>query len=120
MENILENLHFLKLIYTSSKKFRNILIDNSNKKQLHSLCEIIYNTLEGNLIINYDDLKKISKHKKILRAIADKSVSLNKKKTFLKNKFSIIKFLLPKLFSLLRENDNGSHSKNDSGSIQPS
>jgi hypothetical protein len=118
MENVLENFDFLKIIYTSNKKIRNILIDNASKKQINSLCEVVLNTLNGNVEIKYDDLKKLSKHKHVLRLIIKKNTQIAKKKSLLKNKSSILKFLLPKIFNKLKQND-ASHSQNDISTIQP-
>ena len=77
----IKNINYLKLLTDYSKKspkqFK-ALLDNSNDQELKAITEIIFNLLQGHL--KCKGVKKLKKHKNILRNIADRTCSNKKTK----------------------------------------
>ena len=96
MNRIKNNKDFLNLLCKSNKKkFRIFLIQNASKEQIYSICEIVLNILNGNLKVS--DKNKLSKKRKLLRKIIQKS-SL-KKKRYLIQKGGFLEILIPSIVS---------------------
>ena len=95
MNRIKNNKDFLNLLCKSKKKFRKFLIQNASKEQIYSICEIVLNILNGNLKVS--DKNKLSKKRKLLRKIIQKS-SL-KKKRYLIQKGGFLEILIPSIVS---------------------
>src|ERR1700761_1501803 len=55
-----------------TKKSRNNLLKHAKKCVIDSISEIAVNCLNGNIPLENCDLKKLSRHKKVLRQIASK------------------------------------------------
>ena len=74
--------NFLYILARSHPSQKKALIRTASNEQLKSLCEICLNVLGGNIPIN---LQKLKKYKKLLRALADKKFSVQRKKRILLN-----------------------------------
>lgn len=97
MSCVEKEIHFLKLICNCDKKLKKHLIIGASKKQIHALCEIVLNLLNGNIKLSEKDFEKLSRKRKQLRELIKKS-SLKKKK-YLVQKGGFIQFLIPAIIS---------------------
>lgn len=52
---------------------RKAIIKSGDKKLISAICEIVLNSLQGNFNINKSEFDKLSKYKKILRKLIQKS-----------------------------------------------
>lgn len=57
------------------------IIKTADKELIHCLCECAHNILKGNVPLSSDQKSKLKRHKRILRTLEDKQVSLNKKRS---------------------------------------
>lgn len=64
----------LRLIATTSKQQRRIILKSLDNKQLETVSAIVYNFLDGTFKVATDRLKLISRHKNSIRRISEKSV----------------------------------------------
>ena len=94
LKNVIDNRHLLKCLASSNNKLRKVIIQNSSKNQIEAICSCIFNTLAGNINLTEEDKKHLSKYKKILRKLSNKS-SLKEKKKILVQKGGFLQFLLP-------------------------
>ena len=85
---------FRLLLTTSSKLQRKALIDTITKDQLRALTEITINLLQGILSLSPVHKSKLRKHRKLIRLIGDKSISLKTKKKSLCRQTHVVTLLL--------------------------
>ena len=97
MSHRLKEIHKeLKKLKRLSPKARVKFFKTCNKDCVIKVCECIKNVLNANLKIKPSHLKKLSRHKHTLRALALKSTSFAKRKRLLQ-KGGFIAALLPAL-----------------------
>lgn len=96
---------FLQLLAHSSAKRRKALVKEATKDELAALFEICFNILRGNLPLNSYMKKKLKREKQTLRTLADKKVSMKKKRKVINQKGGFIgtvaSIALPLIASLL-------------------
>ena len=80
------NQPFLHLLARSSAKRRKSLLKQATKDELATLFEICLNILRGNIPLNSYMHKKLKKEQKTLRTLADKKISLKRKKKVVNQK----------------------------------
>ena len=80
------NLGFLKHLDKASEAEKTSIIAKLNVHQLNSICECVLNVLNRNIKLKKPALKKLLKHKAVLRRLAKK-----RKNFFLKKKLLIQK-----------------------------
>lgn len=83
MKKVRKHKSFLSLLSDTSPKQRKALVKTMCKGQLQSICEIALNLLNGSIPIPPHIKKKLAPFKSLIRHVADRSVSLAKKKNFL-------------------------------------
>jgi len=89
----------LKRLVKSSNKQRSKIILEGGDDLIKCLCECADNTIKCNVPLTSTQLKKLSRHKSIVRALACKKLSLKlKKKKILNQKGG---FLLPLLIPII-------------------
>ena len=93
-QNIINQKDILLTLARSKKKLRDSIISNSDSKLIQSICEIILNLLTGNLDINKETLKKLTKYKQAFRVLIQKG-KLEEKKKILIQKGGFLQFLIP-------------------------
>jgi hypothetical protein len=69
------------------------ILDTVDKSQLLALSEIAYNLLHANLQLSEKELKEINKKKWLLKIVADKKNTQQKKDTIYKYSKSLLKLL---------------------------
>lgn len=96
---------FLQLLARSSAKRRKALLKQITKEELAALFEICFNILRGNIPLNSYMRKKLIRERHTLRTLADKKISLNRKKKLINQKGgflgTVASLALPLLASLL-------------------
>lgn len=92
--NINESLEFIRQLAKASSKERKTILKNASIKNLKDLSEICLNLLQGKLKINHISKNKLRRHRQKIETLANKKVSLVKKKRFINQKGNA-GFLLP-------------------------
>lgn len=95
--------HFdtLKVLSKAPHKLRNAVIDHSKADLVRALCEIVYNTLEGNIKLTEKDRQKLKRYHRYLYQLSRKSLSVKKKKQILKQRGGFLMTLLPPALAIL-------------------
>ena len=96
-----KNWHFIQLLVTTNVSQRLVLFKTSTDDQLSAICEIVLNTLQGNLYIPPDKVKNLKKHKNILRSLSSATLSKRKKRKILITNSKVIVELLSTVQPLL-------------------
>lgn len=93
------------MLSRSSAKRRKALIKQATREELATLFEICFNILRGNLPLNSYMKKKLKRERHTLRTLADKKVSLQRKKKVANQKGgflgTVASIALPLIASLL-------------------
>ena len=74
MERLQQNEGFLKALSTAHEKQAKALIKTAKSSQLDVICEVILNVLKEVIRIPKALVKKVRKHKKVIRRLARKSL----------------------------------------------
>lgn len=98
---------FLHLLAHSDTKRRKSLLKQATKEELTTLFEICLNILRGHLPLSPQLHKKLKKERRTLRTLADKKISLKRKRNLVNQKGGFLGTLagiaLPILAQLLRK-----------------
>lgn len=101
MSSLKKNVPVLAALGRVNKKQAKTLIKDSSPDLIHCICEICHNLLQDNIPLSECDLKKVKKHKKIIRALATRGESVKKKKKIILNQKGGILPFLPLLLPAL-------------------
>ena len=77
---VAKNKNFLDALQQVEEKHRKKLIKGATTEQINTISEVALNILQGNVPLKEHHKKKLNKHKKSLRALASKGVSVQKRK----------------------------------------
>ena len=77
---VAKNKRFLDAVQQVEEKHRKKLIKNATPEQINTISEVALNILQGNIPLKEHHKKKLNKHKKSLRALASKGVSVKNRK----------------------------------------
>ena len=80
---VIKNRKFLQALQLTENKQRKQLIDSASPEQINTISEIVLNLLQGNINIKGTHKTKLNQHKRSLRALASKGVSVKKRKKIL-------------------------------------
>ena len=69
-----------------TNKQRRALLNNITNNQLTTLVQIVNNFLHKNITVSTSQLSKLERYKRLLRHIADTSISLKNKRSLLKRR----------------------------------
>ena len=93
---------YLQVLAKGSPKQRQGIIHGASKELIDCLCEGAVNTLKGNVPLNRQQKKRLSKHRHQLRHLANRRASQqSKKKVLLQKGGSLLTALLPPLIGVL-------------------
>lgn len=81
-----DNLEFIRCLSLSSSTKRKALLEKATNKNLKALAELCLNLLQGNIKLSSKYKTKLKRHKTKIEVLANKRVSLKKKKKFLVQK----------------------------------
>ena len=96
------NSDLLRVLARSTPKQRKAILATCHIDLIKCLAEISLNVLQGVVPINAKQKKKLKRYKSVLRALADKRVSLKKKKAKLNQSGgNLLSLLLPPVLSTL-------------------
>ena len=102
MSKALKHKDYLSLLAKSKQaKRRNLIIDLANADEIKAVAECILNVLLGNITLTNKQVKKLKRHKKYMRLVAQKSFPSQKKKAILKQKGGFLPTLIPLALSAL-------------------
>lgn len=99
---ILDNKELLLAISKCKTCMRKAIINKSDKKLVNSICEMVFNLINGNLNINSSDFQKLKKYKTSLRKLVKKSNLASKKKILVQNG-GFLQFLIPAVITGISE-----------------
>jgi len=94
----------LHLLHKAKPSLQKAIIANGNEQLIRCICDCALNVLKGNDPISQQDKKRLEKHKENLRHLANRRVSLKKKrKVLLSGGFlgALLTAVLPAIGSLL-------------------
>ena len=86
------------------KQKRNAIIDHAGKELVHCICDCVLNVLNGNIPLEYEEKKRLKRHRNCLRELVKKKTSDKKRKQliqeggFLGALIPILSGLVGKLF----------------------
>ena len=101
-ERMRHNSDLLRVLARASKTQRKAILETCHIDLIKCLAEISLNVLEGVVPISPIEKKKLKRYKSLLRSLADKKVSLKKKKTKLNQSGgNLLTLLLPPVLSAL-------------------
>lgn len=96
------NIDLLRVLARSSPKQRKAIIKTCHVDLIKCLAEISLNVLQGVVPINPSQKKKLKRFRSLLRALADKKVSIKTKKQKLEQSGgSLLGLLIPPVLSAL-------------------
>lgn len=94
------NVELLRALSNLGDKERIALLECLDDKQVHCICECIYNTLQGNVPLSKYQKRQLSYHKTVLRNLVEPDEPIKKKKRILvQNGGAFLPFLLAPLLS---------------------
>ena len=99
--HIKNNAHLLKVLAECSPKLRKSILQKANAGLLRSLCECSLNVLKGNVKLNSHQKRKLSRHKRKLRTLADHKIPNSRKKQLLVQQGGFVGALLGPVLSTL-------------------
>ncbi len=99
--NVRNHADFLKVLAHCSAKQRKAILHNVSPKLLKCLCECSLNILKGNVKLTLSQKRHLSRHKQMLRTLADRKTPVKKKKQLLVQKGGFLPALLTPILTTL-------------------
>ncbi|GFR02865.1 uncharacterized protein TNCT_728081 [Trichonephila clavata] len=81
MNRIRQHVHLLHVLSAANPQQRNAILKSATNEQIKTLCEICQNVLAGN--VPKANVKRLCRYKRTIRQLADKSISLARKRKLL-------------------------------------
>ena len=103
MSRAIRKKEYLTLLGQAGKKGkrRRALIQTADKEEILAVSEIIDNLLRGNIPLSDKQRKRLKRHRKKLRHIASKRVSIKQKKILINQTGGFLSAIIPLALSLL-------------------
>ncbi len=70
MEKLARYRHYLHVLKSSPTKVQRVILQHADQGLIEGLCAISLNLLQGNIEISPEALKRLRKHRNLLRALA--------------------------------------------------
>ena len=80
MNRLKKHASTLKLLHKAKPSLRKAIISNGNDELIRCICECALNVLQGHAPISQQHKNCLSRHKKGLRKLTDRKVSLKNKR----------------------------------------
>lgn len=80
MANVQQYIHILHTLQSAKPKLRKSILENADIHVIRTLIECIQNTLNGNVRLGQNEIKKIKRFKKVLRELLNSKCKLEKKR----------------------------------------
>lgn len=100
MEKLEKKLDTLKLLKDCKKKIKNQILNKGDDELIRALNECVINTLNGNVKLSLNDIKKLKKFKKSLRKLV-RNKDIIKKKKILIQEGGFLPIILPSAITLI-------------------
>jgi hypothetical protein len=94
MENVKRYSSFIKRIITAKEPIRKRLIKSSNLNIIKAICELLFNILQKNIVVNKSVLTHLKKHKTVLHKLLLESAGFESRRNILVKNSKIILPLL--------------------------
>ena len=101
MERLEQNEGFLKAIATAHAKQSKALIKTAKGNQLDAICEVILNVLKEVVTIPKGIVKKVKKHKKVIRRLAKKTLGKFLRRKLMLKYIGIVQTILSAVLPIL-------------------
>ena len=101
MQRLMSQEPFLRLLSRSSPRRRKLLLKHATKDELTALFEICLNIRNNKVHLTDNELKKLKKHRTLIRELADKKVSFKRKKGLINQKGGAIGTVVGTVASLI-------------------
>lgn len=101
IKNLRAQLPLLQQLKKSKAKRRKQILESGGEPLLKCVCECCYNVLKGNVRMQPATRRKLKKHAKKIRLIADRKVSLKTKKKHLVQNGGFLPALLVPILSVV-------------------
>jgi len=101
MERLEQNEGFLKAIATAHEKQAKALIKTAKGNQLDAICEVILNVLKEVVTIPKGIVKKVKKHKKVIRRLAKKTLGKFLRRKLMLKYIGIVQTILSAVLPIL-------------------
>ncbi len=82
-ERLKDHAPYLHVLVNGTAQQREGILRGAKKQLIYCLCECALNVLQGNVILTPEAKSKLSKHKRLLRELADKKIPVTRKKKLL-------------------------------------
>ena len=92
---------FLKVLAKCNPKQRKALLQHISPDLLKCLCECCLNVLKGNVSLSTSQKRQLSRHRRVLRSLADRKTPNKRKKQLLLQKGGFLPALLGPIISTL-------------------
>jgi hypothetical protein len=97
-----ENADLLRVLAKSTPKLRRAILKCCHNELIKAICEVTLNVVKGLVPTNSQQKKKLRRFKKTLYALADKKISVKRKREHLNQTGgNFLPFLLPPVLSVL-------------------
>lgn len=83
---VLKNSELLRALSRLGAKERAALLKVIGDKEIHCICECVFNTLKGKVPLSTNQKRRLSRHKNTLRKLVKSGESLSKKRKLLMQK----------------------------------
>lgn len=80
MANVQKYMHVLHTLQTATPRLRKSILENSDNQLIKTLIECVQNTLNGNVVLNQKEIKKLRRFKTVLRELRNDKCKLEKKR----------------------------------------
>lgn len=93
-DRLKRNLDFLKMLSSGNRILRNKILMTGHNDLIRCLSECCLNVIKGNVKLSSDEKKRLKRHRKLIRALSKKKVSLKNKRNLLLQKGGALPALL--------------------------
>jgi len=100
-DRLTRNLDFLKLLAKGNRRVRQKIIRSSHNDLIRCLSDCCLNVIKGNVQLDNQQKKRLVRHRKTVRNLSHKTVSLKKKRALLLQKGGALPALLVPILSIV-------------------
>jgi len=91
----------LEVLETAKPKLRKSILENAETDLIRCICECCHNILKGNVELTTDEKRVLCHHKKTIRDLSSKKISLKRKRDILVQKGGFLPALLGPILSIV-------------------
>ena len=88
---------YLKLLHGAQPAYRKVLLQQAKPEVIKLLSDCALNILKGKILLTQQEKKRLQRHKKKIRSLANKRTSIKTKKKILQQGGFLPPFILPLL-----------------------